>query len=218
MAHPTPSSDDHAGTYFRVNPDEELTFGDAPWWRSTGRRQALAGGAVTLLLVGAVVAITTAGQTPSSQAPAPSPTGTGVTRFSPIDIDEAALRCPPRLPCEADDLVPPVTDAAVAQYLPGALDRRVVTVTLTDPNRLYYRAVNAIAGPVEVLVLVSIPAAEQSAQTVVIDPRPGASIRYVRRQVGRYEVQVQYTGPPGGTPPVDQAISLALDPRLLAGS
>jgi hypothetical protein len=33
--------------------------------------------------------------------------------------------------------------------------------------------------------------------------------------VGQFEVQVQYTGPPGRTPPVELAVRLSQDPRLL---
>jgi hypothetical protein len=59
-----------------------------------------------------------------------------------------------------------------------------------------------------------VPVVARPSTPEINDSSPGAAIRYVRRQVGGYEVQVQYTGPPGGTPPVGLALRLLHDPRL----
>jgi hypothetical protein len=131
------------------------------------------------------------------------------------------VHCPVGLHCRPEETVPAATDAAVTQYLPGAVTRRRLTIFASDaarqqPTGLYYRAVNATSGLVEVLVVVTLRDAPRPPGTLVADPHPGAWIRYVRRQVGRFEVQVQFTGPPGHTPPVARAVGLARDPRLLA--
>jgi hypothetical protein len=103
----------------------------------------------------------------------------------------------------------------IAQYLPGAYERKAVTVTEISAHRLHYRAVNATAGALELLVIVSVPQSVRPDAARSIDQRPGAAIRYVRREQGRLEIQVQYTGPPGATPPVQVADRVAGDPRLL---
>jgi hypothetical protein len=124
-------------------------------------------------------------------------------------------QCAHEVACISANAIPHGTSEAIAQSLAGAYARVTYTVTQTDTNRLVYRAVNATSGNIELLVLITVPHVARSAVTETIDPSPGAAIRYVRRQVGRYEVQVQYTGPPGSTPRVELALRLSQDPRLL---
>ena len=197
--------------------EEELGEGRA-WWRSVTRRQVVG----LLIAVGLVVAIIAAGHTGSrTPSAAPTPTGTAATdqsfvHFRPLSLNDIALHCPPTIACTSQEDVPDQTLAAVHEFLPGAFERRTLTIDRIAPNRLYYRAVNATSGLVELLVIISTPDRPRGADAVTLDPHPGAAIRYARRDVGRYEVQVQYTGPPGGTPAVDLAQRLANDPRLLA--
>jgi hypothetical protein len=200
--------------------DEELGSDDRPWWCASIPRQC-AVGAVTLLTVAGVVAAAWAGaghpqaHEAGHVAPTPAPVTHGSTGVSLAAQIEAIMHCPPSVACSAADGVPAATTAAIAEYLSGAYERQTVTVTQVDPRRLYYRAVNATAGAVELLVIVSTSADARPQATDSVDPVPGAAIRYVRRQIGRYEVQIQYTGPPGATPPVELAVRLAVDPRLL---
>jgi hypothetical protein len=200
--------------------DEELGSDDRPWWCASTRRQC-AVGAVALLTVAGIVAAAWAGAAhPRAHearhvAPTPAPVTHGPTGISLASQIEAIMHCPPTMACSAAEAVPPATTAAIAEYLFGADERQTVTVTQLDTRRLYYRAVNATAGPVELLVIVSTSGTARPRATDSVNPVPGAAIRYVRRQIGRYEVQVQYTGPPGATPPVELAVRLASDPRLL---
>jgi hypothetical protein len=203
--------------------DEELPGRIAPRWRTLSPRQRRL--AVPVFLVAAVagavgVAAVVAGQRPAQRsglALPPSPSASAVDELPAVPQMNPNLpaRCAQEVACTSADAVPPGTSDAIAEYLVGANERVTYTVTQTDTRRLVYRAVNATAGSIELLVIVTVPDAVQSPATETADPSPGAAIRYVRRQVGRYEVQVQYTGPPGGTPPVTRAVQLSQDPRLL---
>jgi hypothetical protein len=124
-------------------------------------------------------------------------------------------RCAHEFSCISADAVPRGTSDAISASLKGAYERVTYTVTQRDTDRLVYRVVNATSRNIELLVIIRQAPLARSAATETIDPAPGAAIRYVRRQVGQYEVQVQYTGPPGRTPPVELAVRLSQDPRLL---
>lgn len=201
---------------FDPSGEEELVEGRS-WWRSFSRRQVVG----ALIAVGLVVAVIAAGHTGSGQpAAAPTPTGTtssdqSFVHFRPLSLNDIALHCPPTIACTSQENVPDQTLAAVHEFLPGAFERRTLTIDRIAPNRLYYRAVNATSGLVELLVIVSTPDKPRGTDGVMLDPHPGAAIRYARVDVGRYEIQVQYTGPPGGTPALELAQRLAADPRLL---
>jgi hypothetical protein len=199
--------------------DEELGSSERPWWCASTRRQC-AIGAVALLALAGLIGTWTGAAHPRPRAadlraPTPAPATSASTRITMASQLDAVMHCPPSIACRAAEGVPSATTAAIVEYLAGADERRTVTVTQVDARLLYYRAVNATAGAVELLVIVSTPASARPQATDSENPVPGAAIRYVRRQIGRYEVQVQYTGPPGATPPVELAVRLASDPRLL---
>jgi hypothetical protein len=199
--------------------DDELG-GERSLWRALSTRQLVTFLAVAAVAVALVVGGHFGAGSPKA-APTPQPTNTDdgtYGHFRPLSLDEIALHCPPTILCTLRDSVPDNTIAAVHEYLPGSFDRRILTIDRINPNGLYYRAMNATAGLVELLVIISTPDRSRGAQAVALDPHPGAAIRYARRVVGSYEVQVQYTGPPGSTPPLDLAERLAADPRLLADS
>ena len=209
----TPESLEYDGA-----PGDEVLGEQRSWWRSLTRGQ-LFWSAVVLAVVVALVVAGHFGSPAPKTAPVPQVTGTQANiTFRPLSLDDIALHCPTTIRCTARETVPDATLAAVQQYLPGAFERRTLSIDRVDPDGLYYRAVNAASGLVELLIIVTVPDAERGAQAVALDPHPGAAIRYARADVGRYEVQVQYTGPPGGTPAVDLAQRLAADPRLLADS
>lgn len=197
--------------------EEELAEGRS-WWRVLTTRQLLA----FMVVVATAVALIVGGHFGArQQKAAPTPAVTDQpdpdhVHFRPLSLNDIALHCPPTIACTSQETVPDGTLAAVHQYLPGSFERRTLTIDRLAPNRLYYRAVNATSGLVELLVLVSSPDTLRGADNVTVDPHPGAAIRYARRDVGRYEIQVQYTGPPGATPAVELAQQLAADPRLLA--
>lgn len=215
MRSKTPESLEYDG----VPGDDEL--GDErSWWRTLSTRQL----ASLLLVAAAAIALIVGGHfgggTPNA-APTPQPTQTedeSYIHFRPLSLDEIALHCPPTILCDSKESVPDDTVAAVREYLPGSFERRTLTIDRVNPDGLYYRAVNATSGLVELLVIISTPDRTRGTQALALDPRPGAAIRYARRDLGGHEVEVQYTGPPGGTPPLDLAERLAADPRLLADS
>lgn len=195
----------------------EILGDERSWWRSLSGRQVFWCGVVAVVVIALVVGGQFGSGTPKAM-PTPQVTstdGNDATFFRPLNLDDIALHCPPTIRCAARETVPDATIAAVRQYLPDAFERRTLTIDRVDPNSLYYRAVNATSGLVELLIIVSVPGSERGPQTVALDPHPGAAIRYARLDVGRYEVEVQYTGPPGGTPALDLAHRLAADPRLL---
>ena len=199
-------------------PEDEIVGGDRSWWRSLTNRQVFWCAVVVVVAVALVVAGHFGSPAPKA-APVPQVTNTQTnTFFRPLNLDDIALHCPAAIRCAARETVPDSTIAAVQQYLPDSFERRTLSIDRLDPDGLYYRAVNATSGLVELLIIVSVPDAKRGTQSVTLDPHPGAAIRYARIDVGRYEVQVQYTGPPGGTPAVDLAQRLAADPRLLADS
>lgn len=189
-----------------------------PWWRAKdGRRGIGIATIVVLTLVVAAFVVAGHGSSPDASGPTPGPVVQTEITQPPLNLDfELLRRCPAGLKCLLTSTVPPGTTAAVASYLPGSYERRAETLTDVIDHRLQFRAVNAVLGAVELLVIVSIPDAARPDAAITADPHPGASIRYARRQVGGFEVQVQFTGPPGTTPPVQRARDLAGDPRLLA--
>ena len=199
-------------------PDDEVLGDERSWWRSLTGRQLFWCAVVAAVAVALVVSGHFGSRTPKA-APTPQVSNSNAnvnTFFRPLNLDDIALHCPSTIRCSARETVPDATIAAVQQYLPDAFERRTLSIDRVDPNGLYYRAVNATSGLVELLIIVSVPESERGAQTVALDPHPGAAIRYARVDVGPYEVQVQYTGPPGGTPALDLAQRLAADPRLLS--
>jgi hypothetical protein len=196
--------------------EEALPSGVAPWWfLQTRRQRRLIIPTLVLAVAAALATIVTTHRTdrPSIQGGAPSavaahPSAAGMDPNRPAE-------CAREISCTSADAVPPGTNEAISEFLTGAHDRVTYTVTQRDTNRLVYRAVNATSGDIELLVIVRLPAVARAAATETIDPSSGAAIRYVRRQLAHYEVQVQYTGPPGGTPPLELAVRLSQDPRLL---
>lgn len=214
----------------RTRTPDELEYGGAPgddvlgdersWWRSLTPRQLIASLAVAGTAVALIVGGHFGGGTPKA-APTPQVTSTDddkYVHFRPLSLNDIALHCPPTILCTSEESVPDNTIAAVHEFLPDSFERRTLTINRVNPNGLYYRAVNATSGLVELLVIVSRPDRLRGMQTVALDPHPGAAIRYARRDVDGYEVQVQYTGPPGGTPALELAERLAADPRLLVDS
>ncbi|HJQ42725.1 MAG TPA: hypothetical protein VJ831_06555 [Jatrophihabitantaceae bacterium] len=196
--------------------DEELRVD--PWWSSADGRRGivLISCFVLVAVVAAWIVVDQRGPRNANDAQ-PNPSAPVTAPFKPLNIDiDSFLHCPETLACRSIEAVPSATSAAISQYLPGGYERRTVTVTEVADHKLHFRAVNAISGAVELLVIVSVPAVERPASVRSADPKPGASIRYARRTEGRYEIQVQFTGPPGATPPVRLATDLAADPRLLA--
>lgn len=196
--------------------EEALPRGVAPWWLLQTRRQRRLAAPVLLLAMGAAVSgIVVAHPAGSRSAVTVAPSAVAarplVLRMNP----DLPAECAHEISCSSADAVPRATSDAISEFLTGAYERVTYTVTQSDTNRLVYRAVNATSGSIELLVIIGVPHVARSAATETIDPSPGAAIRYVRRQVGHYEVQVQYTGPPGGTPPVELAERLSQDPRLL---
>ena len=213
---PPPADDSELGPSSEV--PEVLSL--APRW-SLSRRAGVflaVGGAVAAAV--AIVGSNGSSSDRRTEVAPPSSTAVSDQPLAGVSLDDAAVHCPIGLRCRPEETVPAATDAAVAQYLPGAVTRRRLTIftadaAARDPDGLFYRAVNATSGLVEVLVIVTRPASPRPPGTLVADPHPGAWIRYVRRQIGPFEVQVQFTGPPGRTPPVTVAVRLAGDPRLL---
>jgi hypothetical protein len=200
--------------------DEALPSGVAPWWLLQTRRQRRLAMPVLVVAVGAGIAgvvATHSGGSRGALAVAPSASASAVAGYPPVLRMNPNLlaQCAHEIACTSAEAVPHRTSDAITEFLAGAYERVAYTVTQTDTNRLIYRAVNATSGNIELLVIIRAPHVAQSPATETLDPSPGAAIRYVRRQVGHYEVQVQYTGPPGSTPPVELAVRLAQDPRLL---
>ena len=189
-----------------------------PWWRANdGRRGIGIVSCLVLLGVVAVFVIASQGSSPQSTGPTPGPVMQTELVEPPLNLDfELLRRCPPGEQCRLTTSVPRGTSAAIAQYLPGGYERQAETLTGTTDHRLRFRAVNVVLGAVELLVIVSVPDSIEPDAVSAADPHPGAAIRYVRRHSGPFQIQVQFTGPPGGTPPVDRARELAGDPRLLA--
>jgi len=201
-------------------PGEDVLADERSWWRSLPTRQVVVFVSVAAVAVALIVGGHFGGGTPKS-APTPQTTSTDddkYVHFRPLSLNDIALHCPPTILCTSQESVPDNTIAAVHEFLPDSFERRTLTIDRVNPDGLYYRAVNATSGLVELLVIVSKPDKPRGAQTVALDPHPGAAIRYARRDLDGYEVQVQYTGPPGGTPALELAERLAADPRLLADS
>lgn len=192
--------------------DETLPSGVAPWWLLQTRRQRRLAAPVLVLVAGlAVAAIVETGGTGHRAHPRPVPSAVAASLPDP----NLPAQCVYAISCIAADAVPRSTSAAISASLAGAHEGMTYTVTQRGTDRLIYRVVNATAADIELLVIVKLAPLARPAATSTADPSPGAAIRYVRRQEGQYEVQIQYTGPPGRTPPVAQAVRLALDARLL---
>jgi hypothetical protein len=195
--------------------DEALPNGGAlSWLLQTPRQRRLV--AVLVLVVGAAVAgMLTTHQGANHAAPTTAPSTVTVIPLVAELNPNLPAQCAHEISCVAAQAVPRGTSAAISGSLTGADERVTFTVTQRETDRLVYRVVNATSRDVELLVIIRLRRLAQPAVTETIDPSPGAAIRYVRRQVGQYEVQVQYTGPPGRTPAVDLAVRLSQDPRLL---
>jgi hypothetical protein len=196
--------------------EEALPNGVAPWWLLQTRRQRQLAVPVLVLAAGAAIAGIVAAHPAGSRgsptaAPSAVTTAPSVSRLNP----NLPAQCAHEISCISADAVPRGTIDAISASLNGANERVTYTVTQRDTDRLVYRVVNATSRNVELLVIIRQAPLARSAATETIDPSPGAAIRYVRRQVGQYEVQIQYTGPPGRTPPVERAVRLSQDPRLL---
>jgi hypothetical protein len=196
--------------------EETLPSGVAPWWLLQTRRQrrlavpvlVLAAGAATAGIVAAHPAGSRGSPTVAPSVVAEEPS---VARLDP----NLPAQCAHEISCIAADAVPRGTSDAISASLTGAYERVTYTVTQRDTHRLIYRVVNATSRHTELLVIIRKTPVARSAATETLDPSPGAAIRYVRRQVGQFEVQIQYTGPPGRTPPIELAVRLSQDPRLL---
>ncbi|MDP9093337.1 MAG: hypothetical protein M3N95_10465 [Actinomycetota bacterium] len=196
--------------------DEALAPGFAPWWLLQTRRQRRLAVPVFLLAAGAALVASVVAHGAGRPGAASSAPSAVAGHPSPQEIDpNLPAECTHAISCISAEAVPAGTNEAISEFLAGARERVTYTVTQRNTDRLVYRAVNATSGDIELLVIVRAPEVVRSAATDSIDPSSGAAIRYVRRQVAHYEVQVQYTGPPGGTPPVELAVRLSQDPRLL---
>ena len=195
---------------------ESLPSGAAPWWLLQTRRQRRLAAPVFALAVGAAVAgIVSAHPAGSRSAVTVAPPAVAAHPLVLGTDPDLPAQCAHEISCSSADAVPRGTSDAISEFLSGAYERVTYTVIQSGTNRLVYRAVNATSGGIELLVIIRVPRVARSAATETFDPSPGAAIRYVRRQVGHYEVQVQYTGPPGRTPPVELAERLSQDPRLI---
>jgi hypothetical protein len=195
--------------------DESLPGGAAPWWLLQTRRQRRLAAPVLALAVGAAVAgIVSAHPAGGRSAVTVAPSAVAAHPLVLGMNPDLPAQCAHEISCSSADAVPRGTSDAISEFLSGGYERVTYTVTQSGTNQLVYRAVNATSGGIELLVIIRVPRVARSAVTETIDPSPGAAIRYVRRQVGHYEVQVQYTGPPGHTPPVELAERLSQDPRL----
>ncbi|MDQ2749664.1 MAG: hypothetical protein ABI775_03950 [Pseudonocardiales bacterium] len=194
--------------------EETLATGVAPWWLLQTRRQRQLALPVLVLAAGAAIAIVAAHPAGPRGSPTVAPSAVAepsVTRLNP----NLPAQCAHEISCISADAVPRGTSDAISASLIGAYERVTYTVTQRDTDQLVYRVVNATSRNTELLVIIRQTPLARSAATETIDPAPGAAIRYVRRQVGQYEVQIQYTGPPGHTPPIELAVRLSQDPRLL---
>ncbi|MCU1655789.1 MAG: hypothetical protein JWO57_445 [Pseudonocardiales bacterium] len=196
--------------------EEALANGVAPWWLLQTRRQRqLAVPVLVLAVGGAIAGIVAAHPAGRRAAPAVPPSVVAGSASVPRMDPNLPPQCAHEIACISADAVPHATSEAISEFLAGAYERVTYTVIQTDTNRLIYRAVNATSGNIELLVIITKPRVAPPAATETIDGSPGAAIRYVHRQVGHYQVQVQYTGPPGRTPAVELAVRLSQDPRLL---
>jgi hypothetical protein len=196
--------------------EEALPNGGALSWLLQTPRQRRLVVAVLVLVVGAAVAgMLTSHRPRNHSAPTVAPSSVAVIPLVAELNPNLPAECAHEISCVSAEAVPRGTSAAISASLTGADERLTFTVTQRDTDRLVYRVVNATSRDVELLVIIRLRRLAQSAVTETIDPSPGAAIRYVRRQVGQYEVQVQYTGPPGRTPAVELAVRLSQDPRLL---
>jgi hypothetical protein len=208
---------------------EEL--GDEPRlpWLGTPRRRrvvAVLGVTILLALVGArlTAAYRSSHRAGSEPVRTPQPS-TATIGSSPVGVtpgqpnfgkDDPAF-CPLAITCRTVRSVPAGVLRAIRRVVPDAEAMRGYTVLQVAPPRVHFRQVNASGNSVTVVILVSRTAAVEVHPTDETDDTGVESIGYVRAAVpGGYEVQVQFTGLPGWTPPMAQIRALAADPRLPA--
>ena len=191
---------------------EELLEVRGPWWTAPGKTAGAIAIVLCTVLAAGLVIVLLQRDHPRSVAKRPA-AGAPAAAIGDAAIEQIPARCPAGQSCRVTSSVPAEVSAAVAQGLPGGLERAHYSVLQSTPRELVYRSVNATVGLVELLVIVSKAPPSQRAEATRYPP--GATIAYVRDFHDGFEVQVQFTGPPGYTPPMNTARALAADPRLL---
>ena len=181
---------------------------------------AALGIALLVAVAGARVAVTHRSSPRADPTPPPSTIATIPIGLPPgppdLGKDELAF-CPLAITCRAVRALPAGVLQAVRRYLPDAGSMSGYTVLQVAPSRVHYRQVNVAGEGVSVVIRVSRAPAAQADPTEQTNATGAASTGYVRVAIsGGYEVQVQFIGRPGSTPPMAQIRALAADPRLLA--
>jgi hypothetical protein len=173
----------------------------------------LAGLVAAAVLVALVVARVAATRHEAAPEPTPSPGPVRPTSAAVYVYDPTA--CPNGSPCNVSSVLPSGALAALREH--GAHPVKAHTVgtflQVASRNGLWFRQVDAVAGPVRVQVIIERSAPRAGSQpTVSVDGPSG----FVRVLTGPFAVSVQFTGPAGYHPPMAAIRALAADPRLLA--
>ncbi len=165
----------------------------------------------------------------SAERAAPTPAAAATHQAPALSADQlgelVALHnnpatCPPTIDCTESTVLPAAFVAAVAGRLPTVVVRVMVTVTQTNPPRVYYRQLDGSADGVVVTVRVTrsdiLDGLASTSRSRTTGPTTERFVRLVTPS--NYEVVVEVSGLTAHTPPLALLRSLSADPRLVAAS
>lgn len=153
----------------------------------------------------------------SPAPPSPAPTQAAAVRPGP-PLSGDLFACADQGLCRTASENSPAVSAAMRRHLPGAIISFEVAVTYRE-GTLQARQLNAVAagGVLIVVRVLRVSAGTEAAPPIVLNGPVGRSrVGYVRAAMtDGLQVQVQLTGPPDWTPPIESMQALAHDPALL---
>jgi hypothetical protein len=204
--------------------DEELADLSHPHWLDTPRRRRVAAALAAALLATLVGVRLAASDRPTQRAAGQAgPTAVATAIGSnPVNVTPGFRRrdpshCPEIVSCRTVTTMPPGVLAAIRRYAPRAVSGNAFTVLQVDPDGVYFRQVNARAGQADILVRVAHTSRQDAQSSQGIEKAPDETIGYARAVTADgFDVQVQFTGPPGYAPPLTAIRALAADRRLRA--
>lgn len=203
--------------------DEELSFPSGTWPR---RRGTIVVVGLGIVCAGAVAVNEHVDVHAARQSTSPSAIATRVLRSPRVDprpVDVAASvalrnnpeQCPVTISCLSGGLSAHFLDAA-HQLLPTAVAVSSVSVTQTNPLRVYFRQLRATAGTFAVSIRVTrssiLDGLEPTVTSRVSADRFFAFVRVVTSD--QYEIEVRLAGPARQHPPISLVRALANNPSL----